>query len=278
MRRVAQDAHAVGLRLARGGGEGDLPAAGRRASGRARRTAPGSCRGRKGCSAPCARTLRVAASRARPSASEPMPTASANPTSDLEPGERRGGRRVDGARAPPRCGPGRARAARSARAGRRLGAGSAARLTSSKVRSARRRAGSEAARRRAGPPQLGADPVGGARRRRDGELEAGLERRGELAGEAVAAGADAAPLQIAARPVGAHGGDEPALAADVDIERGAAVGAVDRPAGDAVRAHGVDEAVDARPDLGDGGRRGRSGRFGREATWRSPFGGGLSFC
>ena len=163
------------------------------------------------------------------------------------------------------------RCSTSARAGRRRrGAGLGGRLTTSKIRSTSRRSGSPAP---PAPPARRSSPLAPSAVRADGddgELEAGLERRLELADEAVAAGADAAALQVAARPVGAHGGDERGPRGRCRPRpRRRAVGAVDRPAGDAVGAQHVDDAVDARAERR--GVRARPERAVRaRAAWRSP--------
>ena len=114
----------------------------------------------------------------------------------------------------------------------------------------------------AGAAELAGRAVRGAGRGGDGELEPRLQRRVQLAGEAVAPGPDAAALEVAAVPVGAHRRHDRALAADLDGNRRGAVGAVDRPAGDAVGAEHIDHPVDPRTGVGNrrGGRLERLGR------------------
>ncbi len=157
---------------------------------------------------------------------------------------------------------------RSTRA--RMSAGSAApRRTSSKMRSIRRRPGSGSAR--AGAAERLGGAVGGAGGGGQGELEAGLERRVELAGEAVEPGADPGLLEVAAGPGGLDGGDEASLAADLDVQGGARIAAVDDPAGDAVGAEDVDDAVEARA----GRRRRRGAARGRACQLARSRAGGV---
>ena len=60
------------------------------------------------------------------------------------------------------------------------------------------------------------------------------------------AGAVLAAGEILARAVGAEGGDAAAFAEDLNFEGGGAVGAVERPAADAVGADHVEGALQAR--------------------------------
>ena len=278
VRRVAQQARPVRPGVARRRGEGHLPAAAGQpvAEGaELRRVVVVDEEDARGPRAPVGQSGRP--HRDEPERQRTDAGGERDPEDEPEAGRATVAAAAPRRRASPRSAPARPRGAGSRRAGPRGPAASpaAARpatgVTASKIRSTRRRSGSAAA---AGPArrssQLRRRRL--ARRRRDGELEAGLQRRLELAGEAVAAGPDAAALEVLAEPVGAHRRAQGALAADVDLERGLAVGAVDRPAGDAVGAEHVDDAVEARPDRRCRDGRGRDRAVRAQSTWRSPTG------
>ena len=180
-------------------------------------------------------------------------------------------------RAPPRCGPARARGAAtmSRRSTGVPAAGSAAvRRTSSKMRSTRRGRVGGSWRGRA--PELCGGAVGGAGDRGQGELEARLKRRVEVAGEAIAAGADAA--RVRGRGAGARPGRwrrrGPRGGSRRRGRRALSRRSMTQPAMRSGRGE-VDDAVEAGAAVVGGGRSGRfrGGPVGHAQLARSSAGG-----